>query len=153
MNEEKRKISCFRGKYDFLSNFYHNCYIEADGHIYASVERYFQSMKNNSNIYKSAIAGARTEADSKHLGRKIRLRPDWDKVKDQVMLDGLRLKFSDPVLRQKLLDTGDAYLEEGNTWGDRYWGTVNGEGKNMLGKLLMQVRDEIRKEMEGKWID
>ena len=149
MIEEKGKISCFRGKYGFLSNFYHDCCIKADGQVYVSVERYFQSMKNNSNVYKSAIAGARTEADAKHLGKKIHLRHDWEEVKDQVMLDGLRLKFSDPELRQKLLDTGDAYLEEGNTWGDRYWGVFNGQGKNMLGKLLMQVREEIRKEIEG----
>lgn len=146
--EEKKVIKCFRGKYEFLSNFYHDCYIEADGHVYASSERYFQSMKNDSQIYKSAIAGARCEADAKHLGKNVPLRADWDDVKDQVMLDGLRLKFSDPVLRQKLLDTGDAYLEEGNTWGDKYWGTVKGEGKNMLGKLLMQVRDEIRNEIK-----
>lgn len=148
--EEKKVIKCFRGKYDFLSNFYHDCYIEADGYVYASVERYFQSMKNNSPAYKRAVAGARCEADAKHLGRKVSLRPDWDEIKDQVMLDGLRLKFADLELRQKLLDTGDAYLEESNTWGDRYWGTVKGEGKNMLGKLLMQVRDEIRKEIEKK---
>jgi hypothetical protein len=142
--EYEKKISSFRGEYEFLSNFYHYCCIEADGCYYASVERYFQAQKNDSPVYKQAIASARCEADAKHLGRKVLLRPDWDKVKDQVMLDGLRLKFSDPQLKQKLLDTGDAYLEEGNNWGDRYWGTVKGVGKNMLGILLMQVRDELR---------
>ena len=44
----------------------------------------------------------------------------------------------------KVLATGDAYLEEGNTWGDRIWGTVNGSGANRLGFILMQIRAEIK---------
>ena len=38
----------------------------------------------------------------------------------------------------------DEYLEEGNNWGDKVWGTVNGEGENNLGKILMRVRKELR---------
>jgi ribA/ribD-fused uncharacterized protein len=62
----------------------------------------------------------------------------------------LRLKFTqNPELRRRLLDTGDAVLVEGNTWHDNYWGTCTfrrcskTKGKNMLGKLLMQVRQEL----------
>ena len=82
------------------------------------------------------------------------LRPDWEKVKDGVMLDILRIKFSKPDLKQMLLDTGDAYLIEGTTWHDNYWGNCtcdrckNITGKNMLGKTLMQVRAEL-KELEA----
>ena len=60
------------------------------------------------------------------------------------MEEALRIKFSNPKLRKALLDTGDEYLEEGNTWGDQYWGVCNGVGKNKLGKLLMKIRQEIK---------
>lgn len=54
-------------------------------------------------------------------------------------------KFSqNEELKIKLLATGDEHLEEGNTWGDRIWGTVNSKGQNHLGKILMRVREELR---------
>lgn len=49
-------------------------------------------------------------------------------------------------LKVKLLETGDEHLEEGNTWEDRIWGTVNGVGENRLGRILMQVRELLRTE-------
>ena len=49
-----------------------------------------------------------------------------------------------PWMADALLETGDAYLEEGNTWHDQFWGTVNGVGQNNLGKTLMTVREELR---------
>ena len=57
---------------------------------------------------------------------------------------GLNEKFKDPVLRAKLLATGDQELAEENTWGDMFWGTCNGQGKNRLGILLMHMRSMIR---------
>ena len=51
------------------------------------------------------------------------------------------------LLKEKLLETEDEYLEEGNTWGDKVWGTVNGVGANNLGRILMEVR-EILQERE-----
>jgi hypothetical protein len=56
----------------------------------------------------------------------------------------VRAKFEqNPNLAEKLLSTQDAYLEEGNTWGDRTWGTVNGAGANHLGRILMEIRNEM----------
>ena len=49
-----------------------------------------------------------------------------------------------PELGNKLLETGNQELVEGNTWGDIFWGVCNGKGQNWLGKILMMVRDEIR---------
>ena len=61
--------------------------------------------------------------------------------------DKIRATFSqNEDLKEKLLDTGNEHLEEGNTWGDKIWGTVNGKGQNNLGKILMMVREELRKE-------
>jgi N-glycosidase YbiA len=62
-----------------------------------------------------------------------------------VMRGLLRQKFSSGELYEKLLATGDALLVEGNSWGDRYWGQVQGTGENHLGKLLMQVRKELKR--------
>ena len=86
-------------------------------------------------------------SEAKRLGRRMRLRSDWEQVKYDVMLDVVRAKFNQhPDLAQKLLATGDEELVEGNDWGDTYWGVCNGRGKNMLGKILMRVRAELRGE-------
>lgn len=72
------------------------------------------------------------------------MRSDWEEVKDKVMYEIVLAKFTqNPDLKEKLLATGDEYLEEGNTWGDTIWGTVDGVGENRLGKILMRVRDEL----------
>ena len=81
---------------------------------------------------------------AKIFGKKVKLRDDWEDVKKYWMLNVVYAKFSQNVeLREMLLETEDAYLEEGNTWGDTYWGTVNGIGENNLGKILMGVRKEF----------
>jgi predicted NAD-dependent protein-ADP-ribosyltransferase YbiA (DUF1768 family) len=75
------------------------------------------------------------------------VRPDWDDTKINTMLTLLRQKFAlGSELAKKLLDTGNRDLVEGNTWGDTFWGVCKGQGENMLGKLLMQVRAELRGE-------
>ena len=86
-------------------------------------------------------------SEAKRLGRRVRLRSGWEQVKYDVMLDVVRAKFNQhPDLAQKLLATGDEELVEGNDWSDTYWGVCNGRGKNMLGKILMRVRAELRGE-------
>lgn len=136
-------ITRFRGKYYFLSNFY-PVMIEMDGELYPSTEAAFQAAKTLDPHERLCIACAQNTAHAKKLGRLVKLRPDWDTIKIGVMYDLLKKKFSDPDLKQLLLDTGDAILIEGNQHGDRFWGQVNGEGRNELGKLLMTVRSELR---------
>ena len=58
----------------------------------------------------------------------------------------LEQKFSNPQLRQMLVDTGDEELIEGNTWGDVIWGVYKGVGTNWLGKLLMEIREKAKNE-------
>ena len=60
------------------------------------------------------------------------------------MYDLLKRKFEIPELRDLLLATGEQELIEGNHWGDVYWGKVGDKGKNMLGRLLMLIREELR---------
>jgi ribA/ribD-fused uncharacterized protein len=83
-------------------------------------------------------------SQAKHLGRHVALRKDWEDIKEKVMYDICLNKFTThPDLLGALLDTGDAILIEGNTWGDREWGQVDSAGKNKLGKILMRIRGEL----------
>lgn len=137
-------IDKFDGEYFFLSNFY-NSVQSVKGKPYKTNEHYFQAEKADNEAEHEQIRLSGSAAESKKLGRKVKLRSNWESIKDQVMLDGLRAKFSNPILKQKLLDTGDAILIEGNTWQDKYWGVCGGVGKNKLGILLMKVREELKK--------
>lgn len=130
--------------YAFLSNFY-PCRIFYDGATYSCSENAFQATKTTDKSLRAPFSGEVSPYVTKKMGRKLVLRPDWEKIKDSVMYEILKIKFSIPDLREKLLATGDEELVEGNTWGDHYWGFCDGYGKNMLGKTLMRVRDEIRK--------
>lgn len=139
-------IDRFDGDYRFLSNF-HNCPVEYQGITYANSEAAFQAAKCTSDAEKMRFARM-SPGTAKHEGRHVQLRPDWEEVKDTVMLEIVRAKFTqNQGLAEKLLDTGDAELIEGNYWKDFYWGVCYGKGQNKLGKILMQVRREIR---EGK---
>jgi ribA/ribD-fused uncharacterized protein len=140
-------IDRFEGtQYFFLSNFY-PCRILYQGSEFACSENAFQAMKTIDLEERKKFTGMHVSpADAKAWGRSLSdLRPDWESVKDGIMYEILLIKFADPKLRKKLLDTGDQELVEGNWWGDQYWGVSGGHGKNMLGKTLMRVRDEIRK--------
>jgi ribA/ribD-fused uncharacterized protein len=131
-------IKRFSGPHRFLSNFY-PAVVGLDGDAYPTTEHAYQAAKVP-RIQRGPFLTVATAGEAKRLGRRVQLRPDWESVKVGVMLHLLRAKFADPSLRRMLTATGSALLEEGNTWGDRYWGTVHGMGENMLGKLLMQVR-------------
>ena len=166
------RIDKFEGEYEFLSNFY-PCDVEFKGEDYASTEHAYQAAKSTDPAVRATFraetpcgscsgTGAASERETcficdgngevpitpgkaKKMGRKVALRPDWEQVKNDVMLALLREKFLDSTLRKKLLETGDAELVEGNWWGDVYWGVCKGVGENHLGRLLMQVRSELAK--------
>ena len=144
-------INCFDGKWAFLSNFYWN-EIEFEGITYPTNEHFFQAMKTLDTGERQKIANCLTPGQAKRMGRQVVLRPDWEEVKEDIMLLGLCLKFADEQLADWLVETGDEPLEEGTTWHDNEWGNCscpkcrNIEGKNKLGKLLMKVRGMIREE-------
>ena len=141
------KIDRFRGKNSFLSNFY-PCIVEFDGKLYPSAEHAFQAAKTLDDDERENFRVMDSPATARYWGRRVNLRPDWDEVKLQVMRSIVENKFTNEYNKQyhiddMLRDTGTSYLEEGNNHSDKYWGTVNGEGQNHLGKILMSVRDEI----------
>jgi ribA/ribD-fused uncharacterized protein len=139
----EHSITEFRGKWRFLSNFYPSL-VNLDGWWYQTVEHAYQAAKTTKIEDRVPIYNVGSPAGAKSLGQKLSLRPDWENVKTDVMLLLLRQKFSHYSLRELLLSTGNAELVEGNTWGDTFWGVCNGKGSNFLGKLLMQVREEVR---------
>ena len=139
----QNKIDRFQFENRFLSNFYPAA-IEHEGITYPSVEHYYVAMKTLDLEQRTFISQIGTAGLVKKYGRTLEIRPDWNEVKFGIMEIGLRKKFAIPELKEKLLATGDAYLEEGNWWGDVYWGVCNGTGENNLGKLLMQIREELK---------
>lgn len=143
-------IKQFKGQYAYLSNFYSSPIIY-QGLTYPTVEHAYQAAKTNDPHTKIKIAQKQTPAQAKRAGGSRGIIQDfnhtqWETRKDQIMLDLIRIKFKHTQLAQLLLDTQDQQLEEGNTWNDTYWGLniKTGKGKNMLGQILMQVRQEIK---------
>lgn len=133
----------FNGENSFLSNF-HPSTIRTPRLIYPTVEHFFQAHKTLDLFEHTRIASRPSPGAAKKEGRNVELRQDWEDVKDEIMRTALRLKFiQSPDLWQKLVSTGGSYLEETNHWDDTYWGVCNGKGLNMLGHLLMQVREEL----------
>lgn len=136
-------INEFRGKYYFLSNFY-EAPVTWNGLTYLNNEAAFQSAKTFSD--RECFTNL-DPSSAKKLGRKVQLRSDWENVKDDVMYEICKAKFSQNTeLKKGLLSTSNENLEEGNTWGDKIWGTVHGIGENRLGKILMRIREELRNE-------
>jgi hypothetical protein len=140
-------IDSFTDKFGFLSNFYPGT-IDYDGKLWGSVEHAYQAAKTINETEKDWIRQSPNAAVAKKRGRKATVRSDWEKIKVSVMLDILRIKFSQPPFKRDLLATGKEELVEGNWWGDTFWGVCKGKGQNMLGKLLMQIREELTKKEE-----
>lgn len=137
-------IMTFRGKYDFLSNMY-SATFEWDGRTYRNSEAAYQSAKSLDPAVRDEFSEMNGVV-AKRAGTKVLLRSDWESVKDGIMEEVVRAKFSqNPELLQKLIDTGTMELIEGNGWHDTYWGVdlTSGKGENHLGVILMKIRAEL----------
>ncbi|RYX84903.1 NADAR family protein [bacterium] len=121
--------------------------VELNDAWWPTVEHYFQAQKFEDENYRARIQRARTPKDAKELGRTraLPILANWDTLRDEVMLEAVRKKFSThTALRDMLLATGDEELIE-NAPSDYYWGCGRtGTGQNKLGQILMQVRSELR---------
>jgi ribA/ribD-fused uncharacterized protein len=141
-------IDSFREKYRFLSNFY-PVWVVYEGIAYPSSEHAYQAAKSLDVDIRRQISVMEKPGQTKRFGASLQKREDWDDVKASVMLDIVRIKFKNPVLAKQLIGTGDEELIEGNHWHDNFWGICKCEkcassGMNMLGKILMQVRTELK---------
>lgn len=151
-------IDSFSGKYYFLSNFYPSCIylkVQNDWIACRTVEHAFQASKTIYPRQQLRIIAAETPGKAKRLGRQLILRNDWEDIKINVMRQLLMQKFADINLRAKLLATKDEELVEGNYWHDNFYGDCrckkckNIQGKNILGTLLMEERERIKKALKG----
>ncbi len=137
-------IDNFSHQHAFLSNFYFSGrLVHYEDDPYATVEHAYHAAKTIDLDARTRIRCCGAAADAKALGRKVILRPDWEAIKHDVMRGLLQEKFAASPMRELLHATLPHDLVEGNTWGDRYWGVCKGKGKNWLGVLLMEVREEI----------
>ena len=121
--------------------------IVIDGERWATSEHYFQAQKFLDDAYRRRIQVAKSPMIAARLGRSRSqpLRRDWESVKLDVMLTAVRAKFTQHEdLRALLVSTGAATIVE-HTKNDSYWGDGgDGSGSNMLGHILMRVREELR---------
>lgn len=146
----RNAISSFTGNYAFLSNFY-PAPVTYMGQTYANSEAAFQAQKTccAKEQQQFSIFRLHNPAEAKKRGRKLNLRPDWNKIKIPLMYEICICKFmQNPELRDALIATGNRLLIEDNTWGDYFWGTVNGQGENQLGLILMDVREKLKWSLE-----
>jgi N-glycosidase YbiA len=134
------------GEYGCFSNFSRHP-IRIGRKTWPTSEHYFQAQKFAGTEYEDEVRKASTAMIAARMGRSPQrpLRRDWDSVKDQIMLEAVRAKFMQhDDLKAILLGTSDARIVE-HTANDAYWGDGgDGSGKNRLGQILMQVREELR---------
>lgn len=132
--------------YGCFSNFSKHGF-DLDGAWWPTSEHYFQAQKFAGTARVDLIRQARSPKDAATMGRDraFPMRADWEQVKDDVMRRAVLRKFEAHAdIRAILLGTGDEEIVE-NAPRDYYWGCgADGSGKNMLGQILMEVRDRLR---------
>ncbi len=120
--------------------------IKIDSETWPTTEHYFQAQKFSEPSYRDEIRATPSPGKAAALGRDRSkpLRSDWETVKDDVMRVAIRAKFTQHLALAKLLiSTGDSWLIE-HTRNDNYWADGgDGSGKNMLGRILMEIREEL----------
>ncbi len=138
-------IERFQGAYKWLSNFW-LVDVTYEGVVYPSTEHAYQAAKTKDPTQREWVRSAPTCGRARKRGQQVILREDWENIKIDVMHEVLEQKFQHEELKGWLLDTEDEHLVEGNHWGDSWWGVCEGRGLNHLGRLLMTVRETLRKE-------
>lgn len=141
-NNGNNGIYGFKGKTRFLSNFV-DCKVMLEGVEYPSTENAYQAAKTL-NLEERVQFETLSAPNAKWKGKEITLRADWPMISISVMWELNTQKFKQEPFKRWLLETGEAYIEETNTWGDTFWGVCNGVGENHLGKILMNIRTSLK---------
>lgn len=172
MTEENNPIYFYKKAKKFyeFSNFYYPIKLKIGGLEYPTSEHYYQSQKycgsevNSQDLeYAEIIRTCATPREAFNLGKMkpgdkrvteakkkgVKINPEWDLIKDDVMFVAVMHKFEqNPELKELLLSTGNCEIYEDSPY-DSYWGIgKNRDGKNMLGKTLMKVREIMREKNE-----
>lgn len=143
-------ITEFQGEWRFLSNF-HPCKIIFRGEVWPTAEHLYQAMKTEDMALRGRIRSLPTPGQAKRAGAGLPLRLGWEARREGNMRHVLDLKFAPSTeMAERLLSTGTRRLSEGNRWHDRFWGRClcplhKGEGFDLLGTLLMEIRWDLRK--------
>lgn len=147
--KEVPEIKGFSEDFRWLSNFYPIEPFLYKGIEYKTTENFYQSMKTTDIELRKHIANLSAGKSKRFCNKENNNfveRLDWLEIKLKVMEFALRQKFSQPFFRMLLLATEDKYIEETNSWNDIFFGcTIEGIGENHLGKILMRLRDLLRK--------
>ncbi|MEW4923107.1 NADAR family protein [Algibacter sp. 2305UL17-15] len=144
-----KKIKFYRtgDEYGEFSNFSKHP-IMLKGYIWKTVEHYFQSEKFDDYLVKDKIRDLKSPMEAAIEGRNKNnsLKTNWESLKEDVMFEALKAKFTQHnSLKKLLLSTEDSIIVE-HTVNDSYWGNGgDGSGLNRLGELLMKTREYIHK--------
>ncbi len=137
----KTEILGFREEYYWLSNMAKfDEPLTFAGIEYWSAENFYQAMKTIDLVERAYIASLEPKV-SKVYWRDKEPREDWHDIRELVMEFIIIVKYDIPKFRELLDDTGDAYIEETNTWKDTFWGVCDGVGQNKLGMMIMKRRN------------
>lgn len=144
--EHPSAILEFRGPHRWLSNFTLVRIKLDEPWAYRSTEHAYMAQKSDIPDWKIVCRDTIECKDIRRLGQSVPLRRDWDTFRIQAMRRVLELKFEQEPFRSLLLRTGTAHLQEGNQYGDTFWGVDldTGKGYNHLGKLIMEIRTKLR---------
>jgi ribA/ribD-fused uncharacterized protein len=153
----------FVGEYAFMSNMksspikvvYQNKNI-----IFPTAENAFQAMKISFSPFTPEQAmewitmmTKVSSFEAKKKGKEIKINIiGWDQVALLRMERVQFLKYTQhPLLKNKLLATGNTQLIEINHWNDKLWGVDSKTliGRNQLGETLMKLRDTFHKEVNS----
>lgn len=158
---EYPQITSFTDEYRWLSNFWPApIYVTLFGveRNFSTAEHYYQALKSHAmdtegersfdaiDDYLNCMQSTETPGKAKRLGQKVNINQEkWNRIAFHYMLEVQKQKYSQNFdLALKLANTGTAEFVEGNTWGDKVWGTVDGEGLNLLGLALEMTRSSLR---------
>lgn len=151
-----KKISTFDNEeHVFLSNFYPyksdggkyslKVTVLYNGIVFDCVENAYQAAKTKDKSLQEKFSKMSPYEIKKYWESNQDIRPEWNNIKLELMRDLVFQKFkNNSQLARLLLQTGDTILEEGNEWGDTFWGISQDIGENNLGKILMYVRNKLK---------
>ncbi len=150
MTDEIRFYRASEKPYGAFSNLYRR-ELEFEGEVFPTSEHAYQAGKARKPEVRKWLMEAPSPALLAMAAHGLYywdVAPGWSTSKFDRMRRVLRVKFTQHLdLCALLLSTGNARLVESATVDNevnRLWGEVNGIGKNMLGVLLMEVREELR---------
>lgn len=137
-------IKEFQKEYRWLSNFA-PVMIEDGEFTFRSVEHAYMAAKSDSPLWKRFCMVTESPGEVKKASRKIKLTHNWHKNKIEIMKAFLIQKYNQEPYKTKLINTGNQRIQEGNYWGDKFWGVClkTDTGQDILGKSIMEIRDGL----------